>query len=106
LGANLFNFPSFPGAWPIKGIYRAAAQDKHLPHGKYSVLTTVAAKYTRNVGYPGTYNAAVDEVLSSYLIPQMFAQVSQGELSAAESVRATAGQMKQIWARWKAVGKI
>jgi hypothetical protein len=45
-------------------------------------------------------------VLSSYLIPQMFAQVSQGKLSAAESVRATAGQMKQIWARWKAVGKI
>jgi multiple sugar transport system substrate-binding protein len=104
--SNLFNYPSFPGAWPVKGIYRAAAQDTHLPHGKYSVLTTVAARYTRNVGYPGTFNAAVDEVLSSYLIPQMFAQVSQGKATAAESVRVTGKAMKQIWARWKAAGKI
>jgi hypothetical protein len=36
----------------------------------------------------------------------MFAQVSQGKASAAESVRSTAKQMKQIWARWKAAGKI
>jgi hypothetical protein len=36
----------------------------------------------------------------------MFAQVSQGKTSAAESVRTTSQQMKQIWARWKAAGKI
>ena len=50
--------------------------------------------------------AAVGEVLDRYLIPQMFAQVSQGKATAAESVRATARQMKRIWARWKAAGKI
>ena len=106
VASNLFNFPSFPGAYPFKQIYKAAAADKHRPHGKYSILTTVAAKYTRNVGYPGYANAAVDEVLSSYLIPQMFAQVSQGKMSAAESVRSTGQEMKQIWAKWKAAGKI
>jgi multiple sugar transport system substrate-binding protein len=90
----------------MKQIYKAAAADKHRPHGKYSILTTVAAKFTRNIGYPGYANAAVDEVLSSYLIPQMFAQVSQGKMSASESVRSTGKQMKQIWARWKALGKI
>jgi multiple sugar transport system substrate-binding protein len=74
--SNLFNFPSFPGAYPVKQIYKAAAADMNRPRGKYSILTTVAAKYTRNVGYPGYANAAVDEVLNSHLIPQMFAQAA------------------------------
>ena len=51
--SKLFNFPSFPGAYPLKQIYRAAAADTHQPRGKYSILTTVASKYTRNAGYPG-----------------------------------------------------
>jgi hypothetical protein len=45
-------------------------------------------------------------VLDSYLIPRMFAQVSQGKASAAESVRATAREMRRIWARRRAAGKI
>jgi hypothetical protein len=36
----------------------------------------------------------------------MFAQVSQGKMSAAESVRSTAKEMKRIWAKWRAAGKI
>ena len=106
VASNLFNFPSFPGAYPVKQIYRAAAADKNPPRGKYSILTTIASKYTRNIGYPGYANAAVDEVLNRYLIPQMFAQVSQEKMTPAESVRSTGKQMKQIWARWKAAGRI
>jgi multiple sugar transport system substrate-binding protein len=106
LASELFNFPSFPHAFPLKQIYKAAAADTNPPRGNYSILTTVAAKYTRNIGYPGYANAAVDEVLDRYLIPQMFAQVSQGKMSPAESVRSTGKVMKQIWARWKAAGKI
>jgi hypothetical protein len=48
----------------------------------------------------------MDEVFSKYLIPQMFAQVSQGKLSAADSVKQTASQVNQIYAKWKARGKI
>jgi multiple sugar transport system substrate-binding protein len=104
--SKLFNFPSFPGAYPLKQIYRAAAADTHQPRGKYSILTTVASKYTRNAGYPGTSNAAVQEVLDTFLIPQMFARVSQGTMSAGDSVRATASEMKRIWAKWRAAGKL
>jgi multiple sugar transport system substrate-binding protein len=106
LASQLFNFPSFPGAFPGKDIYKAAAADTHPPRGKYSILTTIASKYTKNAGYPGYSNAAVDEVLSRFLIPQMFAQVSQGKMGAAESVRATASELKRIWAKWKAAGRI
>lgn len=106
LASRLFNFPSFPGAFPLKQIYKTAAADANPPRGKYTILTTIASKYTRNLGYPGYSNAAVEEVLDTFLIPRMFAQVSQGKMSAAESVRTTANEMKRIWARWRAAGKI
>ena len=104
--SRFFNYPSFPGAHPLKQIYKAAAADTHPPKGKYSILTTVASKYTRNVGYPGHANAAVQETLDRFLVPRMFAQVSQGTLSAEDSVRATAAEMKGIWAKWRAAGKV
>jgi multiple sugar transport system substrate-binding protein len=104
--SKFFNYPSFPGAHPLKKIYKAAAADKSAPKGKYSILTTVASQYTRNVGYPGHANAAVQETLERFLIPRMFAQVSQGKATAEDSVRTTAAEMKKIWAKWHAAGKI
>jgi multiple sugar transport system substrate-binding protein len=104
--SKLYNFPTFQNAFPFKQINKLAAQDPHKPHGKYTVLTTIAQKYTHNIGYPGTVNAAVDEILTTSLIPQMFAQVSQGKLSAEDSVRQTKSQMNSIYAKWEARGKI
>jgi multiple sugar transport system substrate-binding protein len=106
IASKLYNFPSFPGAFPFSQIRKAAAADKHKPLGKYTVLTTIAEKFTHNIGFPGTYNAAMDEVFTKYLIPQMFAQVSQGKLSAADSVSQTAQQVSVIYKKWKAAGKI
>jgi multiple sugar transport system substrate-binding protein len=106
IASQLFNFPSFPGAFPHKQLYQTAAADPNPPHGKYTILATIAAKYTHNIGYPGYSNAAIAEMLDRYLIPQMFARVSQGKATAAESVRVTAAQLKQIWAKWQTAGKI
>jgi multiple sugar transport system substrate-binding protein len=104
--SSMFNFPTFPGAAPWSDIYKAAKENTRLPKGKYSILTTIAAKHTRHAGHPGYYNAAVQEVLESFLVPRMFAQVSQGRMSATESVSATAAEVKRIWARWRKAGKI
>jgi hypothetical protein len=41
-----------------------------------------------------------------YLIPQMFAQVSQGKMSAADSVSAATHDIKAIYVKWKKAGKI
>ena len=106
MASQLYNFPSFPNVFPYKQIRKAAAADTHPPKGKYTILTTIAEKYTKNPGFPGTTNAAFDEVFSKFLIPQMFAQVSQGKMSAADSVKATNAQVKDIYARWKERGKI
>jgi multiple sugar transport system substrate-binding protein len=106
VASSLFNYPSFPGAFPTKDLYATAAADPHPPRGKYTILTTTAARYTHNIGYPGTSNAAVDEVLARSLIPQMFAQVSQGKASPTDAVRSTTGELRRIWAKWKAAGRL
>ena len=104
--SRLFSYPSFPGAFPAADLYKAAAADAHQPKGKYSILTTVALEHTRNAGYPGTANAAVMEALGRYLVPYMFARVSLGKASAQESVAMTAWELKRIWRKWKAAGKV
>ena len=104
--STFFNYPTFPGACPAKQIYAAAAADLRAPRGKYSILATVASEYTRNLGYPGYANAAVQDVFDAYLIPRMFAEVAQGRMTAADSVRATATQMSAIWRKWRNAGKV
>jgi ABC-type glycerol-3-phosphate transport system substrate-binding protein len=106
LASKLYNFPSFPGAFPFKQIRKVAGQDPHKPLGKYQVLTTIAQNYTVNPGYPGYANAAFGEMFFKYLIPQMFAQVSQGKMTAKESVRDTMSVVKDIYAKWRKRGKI
>jgi multiple sugar transport system substrate-binding protein len=104
--SQLYNFPTFAKAMPFKEINKFAAADTHKPRGKYTILTTIAEKYTHNIGYPGTANAAIDEIFQKYLIPQMYAQVSQGKLSAEDSVRQTNAAIKDIYAKWKSRGMI
>jgi multiple sugar transport system substrate-binding protein len=106
MAAGLFSYPSFPGAFPPADLYKLAAADPHEPKGKYSILTTVALEHTRNPGYPGTANAAVMEALGRNLVPYMFARVSLGKASAEDSVAMTAWELKRIWRKWKAAGKV
>jgi multiple sugar transport system substrate-binding protein len=104
--SQLYNFPTFANAFPFKQINKFAAKDPNKPHGKYTVLTTIAQKYTHNIGWPGTVNAAMSEVFATYLIPQMFAQVSQGKMSAADSVSSTVKRINAIYKKWEKRGKI
>lgn len=104
--SNMFNFPTFPGAAPWSELYATAKKDTRRPKGKYSILTTIAAKHTRNAGYPGHFNAAVQDVLDSYVVPRMFAEVAQGRMTAEESVSAASAEMKRIWAHWRRARKV
>ena len=106
LASQLYNFPSFPGAFSFDEIRKVAAADPHLPKGKYTILTTIAQRYTHNIGYPGTTNAAIAEIFSKYMIPAMFAQVSQGKLSAEDAVRGINSSVKDIYAKWRARGMV
>jgi len=106
IASKFYNFPSWPGAYPFSQIKKVAGQDPHKPHGKYQVLTVIAQKYTVNPGWPGHSNAAFDEMFNKFLIPKMFAQVSQGKMSAADAVSAANHDISAIYAKWRKAGKI
>ena len=101
--SGFYNFPAWPGAVKggFKAIRRATAADKHKPSGKYTILTTIAEKYTTNVGHPGFSNAGIDEVFNKFLIPQMFAEVAQDKMTPAEAARAADREIKAIYAKWR-----
>ena len=106
--SKFYNFPGWTGA--IKGGFKTirtmAAQDTHKPRGKYTILTTIAEKYTANVGYPGFSNAVIDEIFNRYLVPQMFAQVAQGKQTPADAVRDFDREFKRIYAKWRNQGLV
>ena len=101
LNSKFYNFPAWPKAVP--NIKKKLARD---PSGKYTVLDRISRTATTNVGFPGYSNAAIDEVFNTWLIPQMFAQVAQGNKSAAESVRDTTSEVRRIFKKWRGRGKI
>ena len=106
--SGYYNFPAWTGA--IKGgfkeIRKMCAQDTHKPRGKYTVLTTIAEKYTTNPGHPGNTTPVIDEIFNTFLIPQMFAEVAQGKSTPAEAVSAFASKAQGIYRKWRNQGLV
>jgi multiple sugar transport system substrate-binding protein len=104
--SKFYNFPAWTNA--VKGGFRTmnrmAAADTHKPRGKYTILTTIARRYTTNVGYPGFANAAVGDLFNQSLVPQMFAQVAQGKMTPQDAARSMQGKFRSIYATWRAQG--
>lgn len=101
--SKFYNFPAWTNAVKggFKGMKKMAAADTHKPRGKYTILTTIAERYTTNAGHPGFSNAAVGEIFDTFLIPQMVAQVAQGKLSAADAAKNADTQFRTIFKKWK-----
>jgi multiple sugar transport system substrate-binding protein len=106
--SGFYNFPAWTGA--IKGgfkeIRRLSAQDTHKPRGKYTVLTTIAEKYTTNPGHPGNTTPVIDEIFNTFLIPQMFAEVAQGKSTPSEAVSDFARKAQGIYRKWRNQGLV
>jgi len=106
--SQYYNFPAWTGAIDggFKAIRQMTAQDTHKPKGKYTILTTIAEKYTTNPGHPGNTTPVMDEVFNTYLIPQMFAEVAQGKSTPAEAVSSFAKKAQSIYRKWKNQGLV
>jgi multiple sugar transport system substrate-binding protein len=106
--SSYYNFPAWTGS--IKGgfktIRKLAAQDTHKPRGKYTILTTIAEKYTTNLGHPGYSNAAIDEMFNTWLVPQAFAEVAQGKISPSDAVSRLDREAKRIFRKWRDQGLV
>ncbi len=102
--SKFYNFPSWPAAVP--NIPRRLERDPAKPAGKYKVLGEIAEKYTLNPGWPGNTNAAIDEIINKFLIPQMFAEVAQGKRTAEDAARAYDRTFRGIFQKWRNLGKV
>jgi multiple sugar transport system substrate-binding protein len=108
LHSQYYNFPAWNGAIKggFKGIHKLCAADKHKPRGKYTILATIADKYTTNPGHPGYSNAVIDEAFNTFLIPQMFAQVAQDKMTPAQAAKAMQAKYVGLYRKWKAQGLV
>jgi multiple sugar transport system substrate-binding protein len=103
--SKFYNFPSWPKSVP--NIARRLERDPVAkPAGKYKILGTIAEKYTNNPGFPGTTNAAIDEIFNKFMIPQMFAEVAQGKRTPEEAAKVYDRSFKRIFTRWQSRGKV
>jgi multiple sugar transport system substrate-binding protein len=104
LASRFQNMPSFPGAAP--DLAELVANDANaIPPDKYSVLAD-GISWTTNVGYPGYTNAAITEVMDRGLIPTMCAQAAIGQLTPEEALDQADSQVRLIFDKWKATGRI
>lgn len=102
--SELFNLPSFPGTVSdLKNI--VAADSVADPAGKYNVLAD-AEQWSTNFGYPGSDNAATNEVMSTYVIPKMFTLAGVGDMSPTNAVKWAEGEISTIFDKWRRKGFI
>jgi multiple sugar transport system substrate-binding protein len=102
--SRFYNFPSWPSS--VRNIPVRLKRDQAQPSGKYNVLDEINQKYTKNVGYPGFSNPAIDEAFNKFLIPAMFAEVAQGKREPADAAKVYDGQLREIFQKWRDRGKI
>jgi multiple sugar transport system substrate-binding protein len=107
LNSYFYNFPTFPRS--VSNIKVRLAKQTDYPNelrGRYTILDEISKKYTFNIGYPGYSNAAIDEVFSKWVIPEMFARVARDEMSPDEAMRAAHRSVSKIFNKWRARKKI
>ena len=75
------------------------------PPEKLNVLKD-ADVWTTNLGWPGPANAAIGEVFSLPIIPNMMARAARGEQSAQDSVLQAETEITEIFDKWRGEGLI
>ena len=104
LRSSFYNLPAFPGGVPDLADL-LATDPVARPPDKYALLAD-AASWSTNIGSPGAFNAAIDEVINAFLLSKMFSAAASGQMSPAEAVAAAEAEMRPIFAKWRERGKI
>ncbi len=105
LESEMYNFPAWPETVPELSEWLADDPYESDPADKLSLLET-AGDWTTNLGHPGPANAAMGEIFSLPLLPNMMARAAQGQQTAEESVAQAEQEVVAIFDRWRAEGLI
>lgn len=104
LASKFYNFPCFPESVP--DVKHLIAEDPTAsPSDKYRVLEDVS-EWTTNLGYPGYAHAAIDEIFSTWVVSNMFAEVAKGKMTPDEALMAADREVKAAFEKWRQAGKV
>ncbi|HEV3364458.1 MAG TPA: extracellular solute-binding protein, partial [Acidimicrobiia bacterium] len=104
LHSGFYNLPAFGGLVPDLGGL-VANDPSARPSDKYALLAE-AVHWSTNVGSPGSFNAAVDEIFNAFILSKMFSAAARGQMSPADAVAAAEAEMRPIFDKWRERGKI
>jgi multiple sugar transport system substrate-binding protein len=101
--SQLYDFPSWPELAPKLPDWLADDPFGAQPADKLAFLGDVetAAEWSASIGHPGPSSPAIGEVLGTYVIPNMFASVAQGNATPEEAARTAHRECERIFGRWR-----
>jgi hypothetical protein len=106
--SEYYNFPAYPSILPELtadgGLLDNDKFDSNPPD-KLAPLKT-ANDWTTNLGWPGPANAAIGEIFSLPIIPNMMARAATGLQMPEESVAQAEQEVTEIFDRWRNEGLI
>ena len=104
LASKFRDFPCFPDTVP--DLKKLIANDSRGdPPTKYNVLMDVL-DWTGNMGYPGYTNAAIEEVASMQVIPNMFREAATMEAKPENVIKDAEAECRRIFNAWREKGRI
>ncbi len=104
--SKLYNFPAFPDAFP--GLSNDGGPLDNDPNGsvppdKLAPMKT-ANDWTVNLGWPGPANAMIGECFNTFVLSDMMAKASRGDMSPADAVAEADTKLNEIAQNWRDQG--
>lgn len=103
--SELYTFPAFADTIPDLDSWLDEDPFGSEPADKLAFLKN-APEWSTSVGAPGPSNAAEGEIFETYIIPNMFAQVARGDMSAEDALASAEEQIVAIFDKWREQGFI
>lgn len=101
--SKLYDFPAFPDRVPELNNWLDNDPFGSNPPTKLQVLKN-STDWATNIGHPGPANPAVGQVFGESIIPVMFAEAAQGNMTPAEAVADAESKINAIFNDWRGRG--
>jgi multiple sugar transport system substrate-binding protein len=104
--SQLYDFPAFKSApaWSKLPGWLDNDPFKSQPADKLALLKD-AQSWSTNIGYPGPSSAAIGEVFTTFVVPNMMADAARGT-PAKQAVAKAEARVKPIFEKWRKQGLV
>ncbi|MFC5994716.1 ABC transporter substrate-binding protein [Pseudonocardia hispaniensis] len=103
--SELYDFPAFPDTVPQLDGWLSNDPFGSQPANKLEVLKS-SFDWSTNLGHPGPANAAIGEIFTTFVLPQMMAKAALGQLSPAAAVQEADARCREIFDKWRGQGLV